>query len=114
MLLSKIFEMIGSRLTGRKFSLFRGSFFLNKGTTCACLSPKGNFSCLYVVLMRSDIAPRTDGAHAFRIFAEILSTPVDFLMSKFEITFLTYISLTKCKHILLKHQTQQCANANVT
>ena len=31
-LLSKIFEIMGNRLTGRKFSLLRGSFFLYKGT----------------------------------------------------------------------------------
>ena len=102
MYLSKILEMMGSMLIGRKFSLFRGSFFLiNKGTTCACFSPKGSFfSYLYFVLMRSDIALLTDGAHAFRMFAEILSTPVEFLISKFEITFSTYISLVGLKENL--------------
>ena len=50
---------MGSRLTGRKFSLFRGSFFLNKGNTCACFSPSGNFPNLYVVFIRLETVPLT-------------------------------------------------------
>ena len=84
-------------LTGRKFSLFRGSFFLNRGKTCACFSLKRNFPKLYVVFIRFEIVPLTVETHALRIFAEILSTPVDFLMLKFEITLCTYVSVVGLK-----------------
>ena len=84
---------MGNRLTGRKFSLLRGSFFLYKGETCACFSPAGNLPDLYVVFIRFEIVPLTVETHDFRIFAEILSTPVDFLMFKLDIALCTYVSV---------------------
>ena len=89
--------MMGNRLTGRKFSLFGESFFLNRGNTCACFSLKGNFPKLYVVLIRFDIVPLTIETHALSIFAVILSNPVDFLMFKFEITLRTYVLVVGLK-----------------
>ena len=84
---------MGNRLTGRKFFLLRGSFFLYKGKTCACFSPAGNLPDLYVVFIRFEIVPLTVETYDFRIFAEILSTPVDFLMFKLDITLCTYVSV---------------------
>ena len=89
--------MMGNMLTGRMFSLFRGSFFLNRGKTCACFSLKRNFPKLYVIFIRFEIVPLTVETHALRIFAEILSTPLDFLMLKFEITLCTYVSVVGLK-----------------
>ena len=86
-LLSYIFEIMGNRLPGQKFSLFRGSLFLYKGNTCACFSPSGNFPNLYVVFMRFEIVPLTIETHDIRIFSEILSTPVDLLMFKLDNNF---------------------------
>ena len=48
---------------------------------------------MFVVFIRFEIVPLTVETHALRILAEILSTPVDFLMFKFEITLRTYVSM---------------------
>ena len=61
-----------------------------KGKTCSCFSPAGNLPDLYVVSLRFEIVPLTVETHDF---AEILSTPVDFLMFKLDITLCTYVSV---------------------
>ena len=52
-----------------------------------------------MVFIRFEIVPLTVETHALKIFAEILSTPVDFLMLKFEITLCTYVSVAGLKEI---------------
>ena len=82
--------MSGRRLTGLKFPLFSGSFFLYRGFTWAPFSPDGNLYDLYVVFMRSEMTPLTDETQDLRVLAEILSTLVAFFVSKFEMALCTY------------------------
>ena len=72
-------------LTGLKFSLLRGSFFLCKSNTWPTFRLWGNFEVLKVSFIRQETVWIMAGPHDFKIFAEILSTPVAFLILRFEI-----------------------------
>ena len=50
-----------------------------------------------MIFIRFEIVPLAVETHALRIFAEISSNPVDFLMLKFEITLRTYVSVVGLK-----------------
>ena len=72
----------------------KGSFFLWRGTTCAPFKLARNWHLRKVILIRLATVPCIELVHDLIIFADILSTPVDFLGSIFDKIFITSESET--------------------